>query len=32
MGVLLNRPRRTAGGYFKKNYELMASYTADSED
>ena len=32
VGILLNRPRRTAGGYFKKNYELMASYTAGAED
>jgi succinoglycan biosynthesis transport protein ExoP len=32
VGILLNRPRRTAGGYFKKNYELMASYTADADD
>ena len=31
LGVLLNRPRLTAGGYFKKNYELMASY-ADGEE
>lgn len=27
LGVLLNRPRRTAGGYFKKNFEAMASYS-----
>ncbi|MDG2200144.1 MAG: hypothetical protein P8K80_03065 [Phycisphaerales bacterium] len=32
MGILLNRPRMTAGGYFKKNYELMASYSYDDED
>lgn len=32
MGILLNRPRMTAGGYFKKNYELMASYSFDDED
>ena len=32
LGIVLNRPRRTAGGYFKKNYELMASYTSDSDD
>ena len=32
LGVLLNRPRLTAGGYFKKNYELMASYSSDDED
>ena len=28
MGMILNRPRQTAGGYFKKNYRLMAKYTA----
>ncbi|MCH2132450.1 MAG: hypothetical protein MK116_01745 [Phycisphaerales bacterium] len=28
LGVILNRPRQTAGGYFKKNYRLMAKYTA----
>ena len=27
LGVILNRPRQTAGGYFKKNYRLMAKYT-----
>lgn len=32
LGVVLNRPRRTAGGYFKKNYELMASYTSEDPD
>ncbi|MBM44337.1 MAG: hypothetical protein CMJ36_04910 [Phycisphaerae bacterium] len=32
LGVVLNRPRRTAGGYFKKNYELMASYTSEESD
>lgn len=26
LGVLLNRPRYTAGGYFKRNYEAIASY------
>lgn len=26
LGVLLNRPRGTAGGYFKKNYATMAQY------
>lgn len=30
IGILLNRPRRTAGGYFKKNYKAMASYTDHS--
>lgn len=28
LGVLLNRPRGTSGGYFKKNYEAMAEYAA----
>lgn len=28
LGLLLNRPRGTAGGYFKKNYATMAQYTA----
>jgi capsular exopolysaccharide synthesis family protein len=31
LGVILNRPRQTAGGYFKKNYRLMAKYTAIQE-
>lgn len=26
LGVVLNRPRNTAGGYFKRNYEAIASY------
>ena len=26
LGVLLNRPRGTAGGYFKKNFAAMAAY------
>ena len=26
VGILLNRPRNTAGGYFKKNYAAMADY------
>lgn len=30
LGILLNRPRGTAGGYFKKNYEAMAEYAAKS--
>lgn len=32
LGIILNRPRLTAGGYFKKNYELMASYAEADED
>jgi capsular exopolysaccharide synthesis family protein len=31
LGVVLNRPRGTAGGYFKKNYAAMAAYSADQE-
>tara|TARA_Y100000589_G_scaffold229949_1_gene217367 strand:- start:1869 stop:3989 length:2121 start_codon:yes stop_codon:yes gene_type:complete len=31
LGVILNRPRQTAGGYFKKNYRLMAKYTEIEE-
>ncbi len=27
LGILLNRPRGTAGGYFKKNYAVMAAYS-----
>ena len=32
LGVILNRPRNTAGGYFRKNFEAMASYASKSED
>lgn len=28
LGVVLNRPRNTAGGYFKRNYEAIAQYSA----
>lgn len=27
LGILLNRPRGTAGGYFKKNFATMAAYS-----
>ena len=27
IGVIFNRPRHTAGGYFKKNFQTMASYS-----
>jgi tyrosine-protein kinase Etk/Wzc len=27
IGAVLNRPRNTAGGYLRKNYETMASYS-----
>ena len=30
LGILLNRPRGTAGGYLKKNYATMAEYSAQS--
>ncbi len=29
LGVVLNRPRGTAGGYLKKNYRTMAKYAAE---
>lgn len=32
LGVVLNRPRNTAGGYFRKNFEAMASYASSSKD
>ena len=31
MGVLLNRPRGTAGGYFKKNFATMAEYAENGK-
>ncbi len=30
LGVILNRPRGTAGGYFKKNFATMARYSSAS--
>ena len=30
LGVVLNRPRGTAGGYFKKNFATMAGYAPSS--
>ena len=30
LGVVLNRPRGTAGGYFKKNFAAMAGYATAS--
>ena len=30
LGVILNRPRGTAGGYFKKNFAAMAGYSSTS--
>jgi capsular exopolysaccharide synthesis family protein len=32
MGVMLNRPRTTAGGYFRENFKAMAAYAAQSDD
>ncbi len=31
LGVVLNRPRNTAGGYFKRNYEAIASYASEKD-
>jgi capsular exopolysaccharide synthesis family protein len=31
IGILLNRPRGTAGGYFRKNFATMASYNAERD-
>ncbi|MHC4946888.1 MAG: GumC family protein [Planctomycetota bacterium] len=31
LGIILNRPRGTAGGYFKKNYAAMARYGAPTD-
>ncbi len=28
VGIVFNRPRNTAGGYFRKNYEAMAGYSS----
>ena len=30
-GLLLNRPLSTAGGYYKKNYDVMAAYGLSEE-
>ncbi len=32
LGVVLNRPRNTAGGYFRRNYEAIAEYSNDQDD
>ena len=29
LGIVLNRPRNTAGGYFKRNYEAIAEYSRE---
>jgi capsular exopolysaccharide synthesis family protein len=31
LGIILNRPRGTAGGYFKRNYATMAAYATKAE-
>lgn len=31
LGIILNRPRGTAGGYFKKNFAAMAQYADQSK-
>lgn len=30
LGVVLNRPQQTAGGYYKRNFEVMAKYAKDA--
>ena len=30
LGVVLNRPQGTSGGYLRKNYEVMAGYSKPS--
>ena len=32
LGIVLNRPRNTAGGYFKRNYEAIAEYSKERSD
>jgi len=32
LGIILNRPRGTSGGYFKKNFLAMARYADGTED
>jgi Mrp family chromosome partitioning ATPase len=31
LGIILNRPRGTAGGYFKRNYATMAAYSSKTQ-
>jgi hypothetical protein len=31
LGMILNRPRGTAGGYFKKNFDAIASYADEPQ-
>ena len=30
LGIVLNRPQQTAGGYYKRNFEVMAKYAKDA--
>ncbi|MDP7070078.1 MAG: cellulose synthase operon protein YhjQ/BcsQ [Phycisphaerales bacterium] len=32
LGAVLNRPRQSVGGYFQRNYEMMATYGQSDED
>ncbi len=32
LGLVLNRPRNTAGGYFKRNYEAIAEYSTEHDN
>lgn len=32
IGGILNRPRQAVGGYFRRNYELMATYGQDEDE
>lgn len=32
LGIILNRPRTTAGGYFRENFKAMASYSTRVEE
>jgi len=32
VGTVLNRPEQTAGGYFRKNAELMAAYAKPADE
>ena len=32
LGVILNRPRITAGGYYRENFKAMASYSTRDEE
>ena len=32
LGAILNRPRQSVGGYFQRNYEMMATYGQAEDD